>query len=196
MALSLSIDLCLQSNCTDLIFKETTGAYSLSNTGGWGSPNPVTGASYSAVLTATDPDGNVHIIDLYALSTFPKNDATFEYTIPIAQFSPLTSITDGLWTFVYTVDLSNNGTDLYTATSSKVFTCSINCCLDNILTKIKADNCDSCDSNYYTYEEYVKLLAYRDALENAADCGDTDYIADILEIASKLCNKSKCKTCN
>lgn len=193
MALSLSIDLCLRSNCNQLVFKETTGAYSASNTGGWGAPNPTTAAATSAVLTATSPSGVIYTINLLTLSAFPKSDINFEYVIPLAQLGSVTSIADGYWTFTYTVVAS---AVTYTDTFAKTFTCAIDCCISNILMKIKNNECETCDSNYYTYEEYVKAISLRDSLENATECGDTEYIEDILEILQRLCNKTACKTCN
>lgn len=190
MALTLSIDLCLRSNCTELIFKETTGAYSGSNTGGYGAPNTNLGAIQTAVLTVTDPDGEEYEIDLY--NEFPTTDTEYEYTIDLADLGNRDSIEDGYWQFNYTV---SDGDTSYEVNAAKVFTCSINCCLKNILTKIRDSYCDSCD-NYYTYEEYTKVLALRDSLLDLDVCGDTEYIENTLEILTKICNKIKCKTCN
>lgn len=192
MALVPSIDLCLRSNCTDLIFTETTGAYSDSNTGGYGSPNVTIGSIISATLVVTNPAGTIYTIDLFNTGDFPTTNTTFEYTISLADIGNITSITDGYWTFVYTV--STDATD-YSVTFAQTFTCSINCCLSNMLSKINLLGCDSC-KNTFTYEDYVKVKALKDSLINATECGNVDYIEDTLDILTRLCNKSKCKTCN
>ena len=49
MALSLKASLDT-SDCLNLIFTETTGFYSASNTGGWGTPNIVISTATAATL--------------------------------------------------------------------------------------------------------------------------------------------------
>lgn len=190
MALQPSINLCLRSNCTELIFTETTGVYSGSNTGGYGAPNTSLGTIVSAVLTVTDPDGEEYTIDLF--NTFPTTDDDYEYTIDLADLGDRDEIEDGYWQFSYTV---NDGSTNYTGTYATVFTCSINCCLKNMLVNLRLSDCDSC-TDIYSYEEYVKVLALRDSLHDAATCGDTEYIDDTLELLQRMCNRTTCKTCN
>ena len=104
-----------------------------------------------------------------------------------------TTIEDGYWTFYWVATYSP--ANEYSVTTASVFTCSINCCLDNMLSKIKLLGCDTCE-NTFTYEDYVKTKALKDSLANAATCGDTEYIEDTLDILTRLCNRARCKTCN
>ncbi len=193
MALVPSINVCLRSNCTELILKETTGVYSASNLGGYGAPNIAVGAVSTVTLTVTSPAGISYTILDATLVGFPTSDSDFEFTIPLSLLGNRTTIEDGYWIFLYTV-LDNIGTT-YTYTTAYAFSCSINCCIQNMLAKLKLSTCETCNS-IFTYEEYVKTVALRDSLQNAAECGDTEYIEDILDILTRLCNKSNCKTCN
>lgn len=193
MALELSIDLCLRNNCTELLFSDTTGVYSLTgNPGGYGNPNTSTQEIDTLTLVVTDPDGNVYTLTESNLPDFPTDNDDFTYALPLNLLGNRTSIEDGYWTFRYTINTADNS---YTVILGKVFTCSINCCIQKMRDKIRLKSCDSCD-DYFTYAEYVKAIALRDAVVAAGPCGDVSYIEDTLEILQRLCNKNNCRTCN
>ena len=198
MALIPSINLCLKSNCVDLVFKETTGLYSLSNLGGYGSPNNTTGSVTSAVLVITAPDSTEYTIDMLATTFFPTSNTLYEFIIPLSDIGSPVTVADGYWTFVYTVTAPDPNTGIpasFVATSALVVSCAANCCIANMLAQIKLNTCPTCDS-LFSYEDYVKAVSLRDSMQEAANCGDAQYITDTLNILTKLCNKVKCNNCN
>ncbi len=193
MALVPSINLCVRSNCTQLVLRETTGVYSIANPGGYGAPNILTSDIAIWTLLIVAPDGTTYTLSNADLTGFPTSNTSYEFVIPMSLIGNRTKIEDGYWQFRYI--LSVNDFSNYTYDTARTFTCSINCCIDNMLSKIKLLGCDTCE-NLFTYEDYAKALALRDSLENATDCGDTDYIEDTIDVLTRLCNKAKCKTCN
>ena len=193
MALIPSINLCLRSNCTELVLTETTGVYSLANLGGYGAPNVTTADVLTLTLVITSPAGTAYTLTSGNLTGFPTSNDDYEFVIPLSLLGNRTKIEDGYWTFVWTATYTPSLS--YSYTTAKTFTCSINCCINNMLAQLSLSTCEDCNS-LYTYGEYVKTVALRDSLDNATECGDTEYIEDILDILTRLCNKSNCKTCN
>lgn len=102
MSLVLTFGIEESNSCKNLIFNETTRAYSASNTSGWGSPNAEIADVVGATLTITKPDTTRVILDLY--DTFPTVDKTIEETITQTDLEIETKIVDGQYTFVYSVE--------------------------------------------------------------------------------------------
>jgi hypothetical protein len=81
MSVVLSFEICLESNCSGLSFKETTGAYSVSNPNGWNTPNDLLSSALTATLTITMASGTAYVINLFT-SSFPTIDTDLIYNIP------------------------------------------------------------------------------------------------------------------
>lgn len=197
MALVPTINVCVKTACSVLTFKETTGVYNVTtNTGGYGSPNPLTtGPWTSVILTVIPPDGISYNIDL-STHGFPSNNQDFEYTIPMSDIGNRTKIEDGYWQFVYTIVLTS-GTVTYIASKTALFTCNSNCCVNSMLLDISIDNSSAYgDANNKKINEYVKAKAFLDSLKYYAFCGNTEKFDNIKLIIDKICAKSNCKSCN
>jgi len=65
---TLTFNICEASNNQSLIFTETTGAYSASNTSGWNTPNTDITTAQTATLAVTTPSDVTTIIDLFTSS--------------------------------------------------------------------------------------------------------------------------------
>lgn len=193
MALIPKIELCVQSSCQELVFKETTGAYSVSNVGGYGNPNPLIGDVTAASVLITNPGGTQYTVDLLATTYFPTTDTSYEYVIPMSSIGAPTTITDGQWTFVYTVTA---GSVSYTATVSYIFTCNTECCVAKLLANIEVDDCDCNSSNIKKINDYLKARAFLSAMRDAAYCGNLSRYTSIKSLVDKICRKTDCKTCN
>lgn len=190
MSLKIDFDICLQNNCSQLLFNETTGSYSVANLTGYGTPNPDYSACTAASLEVTGPDNIKYTIDMLA-EGFPTNDKTITYPISNSDIGSPTTIVDGKWTFKYSVtDISGN---VYTKTRYKLFYCSSEYCVKTYLSNIKVSTCDCCSDK--KLDDYIKVSTFLDSLKNAAKCGDIDSFTDIKKIVDKLCNNSGCKTC-
>jgi len=194
MALTPTINVCIKSACTQLAFYDTTGEYNVStNPGGYGSPNPNTGSFTSAILTIITPDNTIYNVDLTALSAgFPNSNEEFSYIIPSAQIGGRTTIEDGYWQFIYTID---NGTT-YIASKTSIFTCTSTCCVNKMLLAIDFEASFDNKANNKKITDYLKAKAFLDALRNYAYCGNTSKVENIKLIIDKLCARSGCKTCN
>ena len=144
MSLVLNIQACVQTACTELLIKETTGVYNAStNTGGYGSPNATTASVLTAVLTITSPSAQVYTINLFD-NGFPSSVTTFEYVIPMSELGNRTEIEDGQWTFLYTITTNTDTT--YRVTKSYIFTCGSECCVAKLLGDLDISDCDCTDT--------------------------------------------------
>ena len=193
MALTPTIELCVQSSCTELVFKETTGAYSATNTGGYGAPNVTINNIVSAVLTVTSPSDVEYEIDLFT-EDFPTTDTEFEYIIDLDDIGSPTTITDGQWSFIYRV--TTDADVVYTANASYLFTCNSQCCVAQMLANIEPDSCDCNVENVQKINDYLKAKAFLESLKHAAYCGNLSRFTKIKALIDKLCAKVDCPTCN
>ena len=57
--MELDFDVCQSIGCTSFDFRETTGEYSFTNSGGWGSPNFEITDATGATVEITLPDGTL-----------------------------------------------------------------------------------------------------------------------------------------
>lgn len=189
MALSLNYSICVINNCTELRFCETTGIYSTSNLTGYGVPNDAVSDMVSAVLTITNPGGTSYNIDLFATGLFPSDNTSISYDIPLSGMGSPVSITDGKWTFVYTV--VSGAAVTYTKTIFKYTVCNSECCVTKMQPTL--DTCDSCIKTDNT--TYLTAWSFLESLKKAASCGDEANFTAIKKIVDKLCLNSECKTC-
>lgn len=189
MALIPQISTCVVNGCSQIKITETTGVYSTSNLGGYGSPNNTLGSITSSTLTITSPSSVIYSINLFTLG-FPSNNLSFSYTIPFTTLG-LTNIEDGQWTFVYTV---SDGITSFTTTKYSLFYCNSECCVSKKLANLKLEDCDCCKTDK-SYDDYVLTQTMLESLKDAAKCGDTSKFAKIKKIIDKLCKNTNCKTC-
>lgn len=187
MALSLKIAICQNSDCKSVEFSETTGAYSTSNTGGWGSPNPTIADATSAILTITQPDGTVTTIASSLLyPTFPTTDDTVTYTIDSGDLAlgDDVALPDGIYTFVYEV-LTTTG--VYRVQLRKALYCQAECCVNGLLAKVATEGCD-CSSELVdnALEAYFWLQVLK-----ASECNETAF-DNALEIINRICDFNSC----
>jgi len=104
--MSLVLKGCLVQSCDGISYSDQTGPYSVDNTGGYGTPNPVDGPADfdSYVLKIWDPTNDYYAETPAPTATFdlqdtaPAPDAegfyTWEY---IASQLGLSSVNDGVW---------------------------------------------------------------------------------------------------
>lgn len=194
MALVPSINVCVKTACSVLTFRETTGAYTSSNTTGWGTPNPSPDPpTNNATLIIIAPDNTQYTVIL-SNHGFPNNDPTYEYVIPSSAIGNRIIIEDGYWQFIYTFNISSTS---YIASKTAIFTCNTKCCVNSMLLNIDAENTSIYNiTNNKRISEYVKAKAFLDALQYYAFCGNLDKFTNIKLVLDKICSKSGCKTCN
>ncbi len=197
MAVEVDFDICIAPSCAAMTFTELTGAYSSSNTTGWGAPNSLISSVTNALLQITDPSGGIYTIDLLATTYFPSDNPSFEYTIPLASIGVTTStIADGNWSFFYYVVGSDaGGAFVYQTKKNFLFYCNSECCVNTMLTAIEPDACDCNKENKILIDNYLKATVFLDDLKNAARCYQVELFNDIQDIIDKLCANSGCTNC-
>jgi len=193
MGLILNFEICQSSDCTELTFVETTGAYAVTtNENGWGTPNPATAYATSAILTIELSSGNTYSIDLFATGNFPTDDTTFEYLITSSVIGGASgsAIADQIIKFTYTV-VDGKG-DEYHQVISQAFYCQAQCCVMSMFANLDLD-CDGCNED--KMNKALKAYALLKGLIYSANCGNSTYFNNILTQVNKLCLNTNCQNC-
>jgi len=190
MAVILKFNVC-QSDCSKLIFTETTGIYNeITNPNGWGAPNELTSDATAATLTVVLASGSSYIIDLFT-EGFPTDDSSFEFLIPNDSIGYIVDspITDQVINFTYSV---TTATTTYTQNIQVALYCQVGCCVQSMLKNIDVD-CDSCSKSQR--ERYTQVyLLYKGLIYNA-NSGNVTAFNNILTQVNKLCVNTNCQNC-
>jgi hypothetical protein len=192
MAVDIKYSICQSSNCESLTFTETTGVYNVTtNPTGWGAvgggdPNEMLSDATIATLTLTGPDGTVYApVDLLGLSSFPKDDIKFGYSITAASVdSSLSEFSDGSWTIAYNV---TTGSTTYSESKTFFFSCQISACVYSMVADIDVSDCN-CDIE--TLNKVLEAKAFLDALSYAVGCGNLTGANEILTTLQRTCSCS------
>lgn len=191
MGLVLDFNIIQSKNNEVLVFKELTENYTLSNTGGWESPNPPLSDAISAELIITLPDETTAqtAIDLFA-QNFPTDDTTLEYEIDMSMLggSSGNKFEDGLYKVEYVVELSGSRT--FSTTHTFLLYGKVKCCVDKMVAALPARYCSCKDDKFITNALLATTLL--EGLEKAACCGQTDKFDNLLTILNRLCDPANC----
>lgn len=190
MALAPKLSLCFEQGCTKIRVNDTTGTYSLSNTGGWDVPNITFADVVLATVSITLPKSSVPIT--LNVTTTVQNativDNKFLLDIIDATDLNVTELLDGEYTVVYTiVDLNNIE---YTSTFKFFSTCKAACCVEKMKAKFKEWTCGC--GEYYLIEEYYKAKTLLQNAKYAYACGKTSEANNILDSIERICKFKKC----
>ena len=190
MAVLLNFSVCSSSDCTELTFIETTGAYSSANATGWGSPNELTSDATAATLAITTPAATTTTLNI--ISLFPQSVSNIEYIITLASvgYTAVTAFPNGIYTFVYTVTTS---TTTYTQTKRILIYCQAACCVWGMFAEIADSDCD-CETS--KIDDALEAWAYYKALVYAASCGPETKFTNLLTILDDICNNEHCDSCD
>jgi hypothetical protein len=192
MALKLKFTACIEDSCGTLVFKETTGTESASNSTGWmGSApyntNPDIADYHYARIDVLLPDGVTTKTFEFTATTFPTTDSAFEYEITAADLygAGATIIPDGLYHITYFVQEDEGSGTSYTTNRYHLFSCNVECCVKKIIKKIATSSDCACDSTIIKNALYAWALLQ--ALLANRDCGNVSVINDLLEKLNKIC---------
>lgn len=195
MSVQLSFTVCSSANCDQLIFTETTGAYSGTNLTGWNAPNVLAANAETATLTVTSPDLTVTVINLFTeVPAWPSTDTTQEFIItPSMIGATTTKFSDGVYTFLYTVTRTTATAFSYTQTVQQLFYCNAKCCVTTLFANI--DDWE-CDCNKVKINEAYQADILLRALQRASKCGNTTSFTKTLTLINNLCSTtSTCTSC-
>ena len=191
MALSPSITIPLHNDGVSFKMTETTGAYDASsNTGGYGSPNPLVG-SCTGALVPVDLTNSV-TYDSITITPSETNGITY-ITTSLLQVSTvaISTIPDGVWEFTYTV---NDGATDYTYTARTLVIKSINCKMADLALKYADKSCNCCNSNTFR-EKFVEAHARYQALIGGRICGNITQINEAITELEIFLNDLNCQNC-
>jgi len=187
----LDFSVCQSSDCQSFSFNETSGVYSLSNSGGWGGSNNFDIAdAVEARIIVTLPNGTI-APTLTLPTTFPDSTGLVIKTITAGDLGLTGGLPDGIYNIEYQVDISNVNSNIvsFSARKSTFFSCTVKCCIDKLISKIAASECD-CDDVALKNATLAHGL-YLSLLYNAG-CGNTTEVATLLTRLTKLCSIQNC----
>lgn len=198
MAFSPTYTVQIQNGSLAALFTDTTGDYSSSNTGGWGTPNPAKTAVVGATLTVYPPDpetlipnGAAYVLPLTNLlsSSYPLVSQIGLLPVDFGMGDNNTKIPDGVWGFRLNVTLLIGGNDVVLAPVDyfTIFTKQTECCINGMFK----NGCKCGDIKRTLLEAKYAILAAGYAME----CDNIQDAADNLKFAINVCNKKKCGNC-
>ncbi len=187
MALQLDFNVEQSSDCSQFVFVDETGDYSILNPTGFGPPNPDRADILSSSVIFTLPDGT--ITSSLAL-TLP--DVSDETLFNSSDLGISGDMPEGVYSATYTIVDSSSRT--YSVTKSFLIACTTQCCLDKAIANFKGTTgCKDCNSKEVErlYMIHVNLMSAK----YAASCNKPKKAQADLDTAIFLCNQQKCN-CN
>ena len=182
----ITLEACIKEGCTIFQFTDTTGVYSVGNTGGYGSPNTLNTSITSATILITFPDASTQTVDV----TTEINAPTIVGDIVFTDVTP-TNLTDGIYSFLYT---STTATGTATYTLHKLFLCNVRCCLDKLWKEVPNKMCAECETNAYIERVQLAESLYN-SLVAMGGCYKLESITKVLTKLQSLCDFENCN-CN
>lgn len=193
MALIPKISVCTKDNCKQFPITDITGLYSITNTGGWGSPNLELDGVTEATILVTIPDNNALEIDVTSEVTGAIIvDGIFELTILTMEDNfdgdKDTVFPDGIYELTYTIV---GGGETYTYSIKTFSTCNSACCLEKMKVKFEEKMCTGCNwEDYWKNYNIAKFLL--NGAKRAFACGDTTKAENLLDQVNKICKNTNC----
>jgi hypothetical protein len=181
-------EICQSGDCSYLIFKDNTGAYSINNTSGYGFPNEsIAGASAELIVTLADGTSTT-----LTLTGFPTTDKTLEFKINSSDigYTSGSKIDDQIITFEYkvTTALSN----IIVQNFQIGFYCQVNCCVSSMFVDLDVD-CQECLKGLGDRATTAYILLQ--GLKYSANCFNATAFNKSLTQLNKLCLNSECQSC-
>ena len=165
-----------------ITFTETTGAYSGSNTSGYGMPNLDITDFIRADLTVTPPSGVPTTYNILA-SGFPSaTNGTYD----IVSATPFA---DGIYTFFY--EIEDNTGDIYDVTVIVGFYYNITVCIYKKICKLKLEDCN-CDCSNDLLAHIAQMYIYFEKLKIEAAFGRVDAFNETLVVLQRMCAYEPC----
>jgi hypothetical protein len=188
MSAILSFDICEKSNCSSLVFSDTTGQYDVKyNLYGYGTPNEdITGAT--ALVNITLISGSIITINLI---DFPTTDKTKEFYINGTDLGFTDGIIpDGIYKFEYIVTTSLG--EVLTQNKSIALYCNSECCVKSMLLDLDTE-CQDCFAK--SSARYIQAFIMLQGLKYTSNKGDITTFNKTLTQLNKLCSGTNCQNC-
>jgi len=194
MALELSFVTSMTVDGKVMTFQETTGEYNaVSNTTGWGAPNPLVGDATVATVEIIKP-GDTTVYSINILASFPSNDTSTAWGITMADLGGTADdvFPDGVYDITYKVTAL--AVD-YQVSRYNFAYANVKCCVQKMFANLTISGCSGCDTT--AADKAITAYAYFKALLSASVCGELEEAASLLAYINKLCSGSTdCTNCN
>lgn len=171
-------------------FNELTGAYSPTNLGGWGTPNPETFDVATATLTIQKYGETTS--NVVSLVGFPTDDSTVEQNIPYTAFGGTTNIPDGIYLITYECKDSGDNVVAF-ETEYVAMLGGIRCCIANLRKKLHFPNSSFCKCGK-NLTEVSDLATLCDEVCDLLACDSVEEADKVIQYLKKFCSCT-CSEC-
>lgn len=190
------LEICINqsSDCKTVTITDNTGAYSLLNLTGWGTPNHNLSTVLTSTLTISKRDNNGVYFDspsspITLLPVLPNDLYTsIDITAEQAGYGVDASFSDGIYKFTYTVTGDDSGAYTLTTETIAGLVCNLMCCFKKKSDKVSTCICD-CEE---LEQSFVKLWTYMRLYEGARDCANLNQMQKYIDKITKLCESCGC----
>jgi hypothetical protein len=195
MALELNFSAAEGSGCNSIVIYDKTGAYSISNLTGYGSPNFDLVTLSAASLKFTSPSGTINTLALpVPPTTIPETTGIVGFTVLGTDLglSSSESFEDGKWMIDVTLTFADpSSTTGFTDVTQNIvlyFLCQVNCCVNKIVARYNPLSCCQDSELDTALDAYISFQAIKQAVK----CGKIEKANSILTQLKKLCAASTC----
>jgi len=195
MALDLKFTLCSSTNCSQLVFTDTTGTYNNpDNLGGWGSPNIETSVIDIATLTISNLTTEVDYDSINILSYINSTYTIEVEDLEIAGINAgLTKVPDGLYQVTYSV--IDEATEVeYQEVKKILILCESACKIKQLASEVEVNpDCNKCKSE--SAIRFLEAFTLYKALKFSGACGAVSEINKNIENLHTYLINVNCKNC-
>ena len=159
-------------DCKSFDYSQTTGAYSVSNLTGWGTPNKDLADVASSILVITNHKTGVIYDDINIVSA-ETSTTNFAFAELFLSSTPIGTeeIADGIYSFKHTVTFNDDS--IITNIAYIVSLCTLNCSIQ-AFTDTMLDTVDDCcsDNKKELLTNYSEIMTLYDLLLKSALCNN------------------------
>ena len=190
--MALSLKICVtQPDCKTIEITEVTGEYSVTNTGGWGVPNPTIADALTATISIEKRKEDGTYENAVVIDAFPTLPNITETAFAITGFDYSGAVDSTFADGVYKITYEVTGDDgaAFTASVEKIVPlyCNIKCCYQKLGVKAAKENCGS-----ELKEKFDEMTPLMFTLNSAKECGNVISLQNQIDYLTKLCAKCGC----
>lgn len=186
MALSLKAKIVEQNDQESIYLYDTTGSYSVTNTGGYGAPNIALGDINDTFLYVKKP-GETSWVTIIVGSPLPSSDPSqfFEVTAQDLGYGANSKLPDGYYEFWYQIQGNDGVSDFeYNYKTTQLLYGQVKCCIQKKLSDLRVNESVDALYNSKIRDAYWKF----EAMKSADCCGNRDLAESILKYLQTKCN--------
>jgi hypothetical protein len=189
MSIELNFCATLKANGEILNIEDTTGAYSTTNIGGYGTPNDTSASAQTAVVQIWKRNEDGAYGDMTEVDVYPTlpSDSGGDIDIDADDAGQSETMSDGVYKIKYKI-ASAIAPYTYDTTQYKSFHPAIDCCYQNLALKQVNCSCNCADVN----DKLTKMTLQFALLKRAECSGDLDAIQKYINYITRLCDSCGC----